>query len=171
VSADLRRFQSVWLVDAVVHQPDGTPPTPVCMLACEYRTKRWHYLWQDQMLRIKQPPFDIGPTSLFAGYYTPPVLGGFVSLGWPMPVNVLDLYAEFHCRTSGLYMPCGYGLMGALTYYGIPGSNKYGKQSTHVLVQRGGPYTNAEKRTLLAYCRINVNSLVNLFTGMMETPR
>ena len=55
---------------------------------------------------------------MFVAYYASAELGCHLALGWPMPARILDLYAEFRCRTSGVATPCGSGLLGALAFFG-----------------------------------------------------
>jgi DNA polymerase I len=52
-------------------------------------------------------------------YYASAELGCHLALGWPMPCRILDLCAEFRRATSGLPVPCGRGLLGALTFHGL----------------------------------------------------
>ena len=70
---------------------------------------------------MHKPPFSIARDSLFVAYYASAEIGCYLSLGWPMPVNVLDLYIEFRNLTNGLTTPCGNGLLGALTWFGLNG--------------------------------------------------
>ena len=93
---------------------------------------------------MRQPPFPTGPDSLFVAYYASAEIGCFLSLGWPVPARVLDLCVEFKRITSGLSVPCGRGLLGALVYYGLEcrdaGEKRSYARSCHArrLVQRGG---------------------------------
>jgi len=80
---------------------------------------------------------------------------------------VLDLYAEFRCLTSGLPVPCGYGLLGALAYYGCEGLAAAGKDDMRQLAMRGGPYTRGEQHALLAYCQTDVDALTTLLPRML----
>jgi hypothetical protein len=44
---------------------------------------------------------------------------GVTEFSWPLPERVLDLFSEFRNLTNGLPVPCGYGLLGALVYFGL----------------------------------------------------
>src|SRR5437879_5971050 len=97
----LSDFTEVWLVDFEFVAPPGERPTPVCMVAQEFRTGRTLQLWRDELSALLTPPYSIGPDSLFISYYASAELGCFLSLGWPFPENVLDLYVEFRRATNG----------------------------------------------------------------------
>jgi hypothetical protein len=89
-----------------------------------------------------------------------------------MPVNVLDLCAEFRLKTSGLSglsVPCGRSLLGALVYHGFNGIDTEEKQSMRELAIRGGPYSYEERRGLLDYCQTDVDALAKLLPAMMPT--
>jgi hypothetical protein len=71
-------------------------------------------------------------------YYASAELGCFLSLDWSTPVRILDLYAEFRNVTSGLTVPCGNGLLGALSWFGLDGLAAVEKAAMRQLAQRGG---------------------------------
>src|SRR5204862_5817063 len=85
------------------------------------------------------PPFDTGLDALFVAYYASAELGCHLVLDWPIPGRVLDLYAEFRCLTSGLPVPCGYGLLGAMAYHGLDALDAAEKDTMRQLALRGGP--------------------------------
>ena len=116
---DLGVFETIWLVDFEFRQPHGERPEPVCMVAVEYRSKRLLRLWKDEIHGLRRPPYELGPKALFVAYYASAELGCHIALGWPMPSRILDLYAEFRCLTSGVSVPCGSGLLGALACFGL----------------------------------------------------
>ena len=62
-----------------------------------------------------QPPFSTGPDTLFVAFVASAELGCFRSLGWPMPVRILDLYAEFRNRVNGIIGDRG--LIAAMNYF------------------------------------------------------
>src|SRR4029077_9241004 len=78
----------------------GERPRPVCMVAKELCTGQSWRIWRGEF--GPKPPFPIGADALFVSYYASAELGCFRALGWPMPVNVLDLFVEFRNRTNGL---------------------------------------------------------------------
>lgn len=164
--SDQAMFAEVWLVDFEFHQPDGELPTPICMVAREFHGGRTLRLWHDELLDRQEAPFPFGPQSLMVAYYASAELSCFLALAWPLPARVLDLYAEFRRVTSGLSTPCGNGLLGALAHFGIDGIDTAEKGAMRDLAQRGGPYTDAERRALLDYCETDVVALAKLLPAL-----
>ena len=121
----------------------------------------------DELSSAIRPPFDIGPDSLFVAYYASAELGCFRALGWPTPVRILDLFAEFRCATNGLPTPCGNGLLGALAYFGIDSIDAADKETMRDLALRGAPYTDTERTALLDYCESDVVALGRLLRAML----
>jgi hypothetical protein len=126
-------------------------------------------LWLDGGRVPDCPPYDTGPDCLVIAYYASAELGCHLALGWPIPVRVLDLYAEFRRLTSGLPAFCGYSLLGALTYFGLPAMDSAEKDAMRDLALRGGPYTDAERCDLLTYCQADVDALARLLPAMLPT--
>jgi hypothetical protein len=164
--APLDFFNEIWLGDFEFIQQAGERPSPVCFVARELRSGRLIRLWQDELLRMPKSPFAVDDRTLFVAFYASAELTCFLSLGWPLPVRILDLYPEFRCRTSGLPTPCGSGLLGALAWYGLDAIDAAEKESMRELVMRGGPWTGEEQRDVLAYCQTDVDALVRLLPKM-----
>jgi hypothetical protein len=116
----LEDFRQVWLVDFAFEQPAGERPRPVCLTASEWRGRREVRLEQGS-LRAAGPPYPLGPDALVVAYDAPAQLGCHLALGWSMPAHVLNLHAEFRCLTSGLDVPGGHDLPGALAHFGLRG--------------------------------------------------
>src|SRR5262245_44310752 len=115
----LDAYREVWLVDFEFTAPDGCRPTPLCLVARELRSDRLVRRWLGD--GPVAAPYATGPDVLFVAYYASAEIGCHLVLGWPVPPRVLDLCAEFRCLTAGLEVPCGRGLLGALTHYGLDG--------------------------------------------------
>jgi hypothetical protein len=147
--------------------PPGEQPAPLCMLARELRSGALVRLWLADAAPAK-PPFDTGPDTLLIAYYASAEMGCFLALGWPMPARILDLFAEFRCLTSGLPVPCGNSLLGALAYFGLDGLPVAEKEGMRQLAIRGGPYTDAESAALLDYCQSDVDALARLLPAMLS---
>lgn len=159
----------VWLVDFEFHPAngrEGNPPLPVCMVARELSTGRTLRLWQDELRRLRVPPFPIDDSALFVAYYASAEIGCFLSLGWPRPANILDLYAEFRRKTNGRPTLAGRGLIGALIWHGLDAMDAEEKTNWRDLVLHGGPWTEDDKRGILDYCELDVVSLARLLPSM-----
>jgi hypothetical protein len=120
------------------------------------------------------PPYPVGPDALFVAYLASAELGCHLALDWPLPARVLDLYAEFRCRTAGLAKPPAigesrshYGLLNALAWYGLDVMDAAEKKAMQQLAARGGPWTLAEQEALLAYCEGDVLALNRLLPAML----
>ena len=158
-------FREVWALDFEYVSESGARPAPVCVVARELGSDRLIRMW----LHGERPPvpFDTGPGSLFVSYYAPAELGCFLELGWPIPARVLDLYAEFRNETNGLPLAEGRGLLGALSYHGIPSITSEEKHEERALVMRGGPWSPAERTRILDYCQTDVDPLGALLERML----
>ncbi|MDA1054533.1 MAG: DNA polymerase [Planctomycetota bacterium] len=165
----LRHFREVWLVDFEFHQPAGEQPTVLCMVGREFRTGRTIQVWADQLAEMVGPPFPVGPEALFVAYYASAEFGCFLSLGWPIPARVLDLFTEFRCLTNGLGTTCGNGLLGALAHFGLGAIDAAEKTEMRDLAIRGGPFTSTEQQALIDYCESDVVALSKLLPAILPS--
>lgn len=166
-------FHEVWLVDFEFSAPPSNVPEVRCMVARELFSKKEIRLWQDELHALSAAPFDIGERSLFVAYYASAECSCFLSLGWALPVNVLDLYIEFRLLTCGLPQG-GHGLLAALQYFGLSSIEAAEKEEMRDLAIRGGEYTALEKQALFEYCASDVHALERLlpfFTADLDMPR
>ena len=161
-----RKFSAICVVDFEFSASPGEPASPICMVVRELVSGNIKRVWEDELLSFKHPPFPVGPDALFVAYYASAELVCHLALGWTLPANVLDLYVEFRNHTNGLSLPCGNGLIGAMTYYGLDGMEAMEKEEMRELAIRGGPWTKSERDGLLDYCAADVNALTKLFREM-----
>jgi hypothetical protein len=160
-------------VDFEFTAPPGEQPRPLCVVARELRTDATTRLWLADGAPAL-PPYPTDADALFVAYYASAELGCHLALNWPLPVRVLDLFAEFRCLSSGLTVPCGNGLLGALAYFGLDGLASTEKAGMRQLAMRGGPYTPGERAALLGYCETDVEALTRLLMIMgaeIDLPR
>jgi DNA polymerase I len=160
-------FKEVWLCDFEFGSEPGERPMVRCMVAKEFRSGRVIRLWADELGSC--PPFDVGADSLFVAYYASAELGCFLTLGWPRPSRILDLFVEFRNITNGLPLQAGNGLLGALSYFGLDGIGCAEKDEMRALALRGGDYTQAEREALLDYCQSDVEAMARLLPKMLPT--
>ncbi len=164
----LADFREVWFVDFEFRAPPGHRPDPICMVASEYHSGVTKRLWHDE-LRIKSAaPFSTGRDALLVAYYASAELGCFLTLDWPLPECVLDLYVEFRCLTNGRPAPAGNGLLGALAWFGLDTLSSAEKEDMRELATRGGPFSAHERAALLEYCESDVRALPRLLGNMAE---
>ena len=135
------------------------------MVAKELRSGQTWRIWRGEFGLT--PPFPIGSSSLFVAFYASAELGCFRALGWPRPVNILDLFAEFRDRTNGLETLAGSGLVGALTHFGLNPIAAQEKDRLRLLVLRGGPWSESERKEILEYCETDIVALEQLLPAML----
>ncbi len=162
----LHTFNEVWLCDFEFSAPSGERPNPLCLVAREFHTGRTLRYWADELRAMSVPPFALDSETLFVAFYASAEFGCFLALGWPLPIRVVDLFTEFRTMTNGKPIPCGNGLLGALTYFGIDSIDATEKESMRQLAIRGGSYTASEQTALLDYCQSDVLSLAKLLPVM-----
>jgi hypothetical protein len=168
----LDAFREIVTLDFEFAVTSGDRPEPVCLVAHELRSRRQFRIWRDQF--GPTPPYATGPDVLFVGYYVSAEFGCYRVLGWPMPERILDLFCEFRARTNGLDTPAGSSLLGALAYFGLDGIGATEKDEMRELVLRGGPWSEAERTSLLDYCKSDVAALERLLPAMLpgiDVPR
>lgn len=161
----LKAFREVWSVDAEYDQPDGERPKVHCIVAHELWSGRTVRLFGDELKA--GPPWSTGFDVLVIAFYLSAEINCFLSLGWELPIRVLDLYAEFRCITNGLPTPHGSGLLAASMWFGVDAIDAADKDSMRQLAMRGGPFTSAEELALLDYCESDVKALVALLPKML----
>ena len=159
-------FAEVWLADFEFHAPPGECPEVICLVARELVSGRLVRLWHDEIKGLHTPPYRTDPKVLFVAYYASAEIGCHLSLGWPLPANILDLYTEFRVLSNGLSPPCGNGLLGALAWHGLATIAADEKTGMRYLAIRGSPFTPEEKAALLEYCQSDVDALARLLTAM-----
>jgi hypothetical protein len=123
-------------------------------------------LWRDDLLKLSQAPFDVGPDALFVAYFASADLGCFMQLGWRLPVNVLDLFTEHRVATNGDKLTRhGNSLLGALALRGLAHIEAGEKEEMRALLI-SGDWVNAEPTPLLNYCARDTAALVPLYGAM-----
>ena len=150
------------------HGREGNPPEPVCMVVRKWPSGRTERYWQDDLKRLAVAPFPTGEKALCVAYFASAELDCFQVLGWPQPVNVLDLFVEFRCLTNGLRLSNGNGLLGALLYFGLPSISGEQKDAMRDLILTGGPWSDSQQLAILDYCETDVVALAQLLNAMND---
>jgi hypothetical protein len=156
-------FKEIWACDFEFGSRPGELPEPRCLVARELRSGKTLRLWADELERLDRAPFDTGMESVMVAYYAIAELHCFLVLGWPMPVHVIDLYAEFRVQTNGVRpADAANNLLCALDHFGLDAIAATKKREMIDLVLRGGPYSEKERRDVLDYCQTDVLALCAL---------
>ena len=116
------------------------------------------------------PPYAIGPDSLFVAFSANAELSCHLTLGWPMPEHVLDLYVEARRIANGKRPTEKLSLQQVLRHYGLPEVGE--KAEARNLIQSGGPWSASERQQILDYCARDVSALEQLLPRMLpEIPK
>jgi len=168
-------FANIIAVDFEYSAPDGERPDVGCMVAKNLRTGETWRIFQDELKKMSHPPYPVGEDTVVIAYYASAEINCHLSLGWPLPDNILDLFTEFRCMSNGLPRPPGgAGLLGALNWHGLECMDAIEKKEMRELAIRGGPYTESERHALLDYCEDDVVALERLLPMMqpvIDLPR
>lgn len=163
-------FREIVFLDFEYAAQEGERPEPVCSVVYEFYSRRWTRYWFGGGAKPwTAPGFPIDEGTLVVGYYLCADLTCFLVLDWPLPVWVCDLYAEFRRETNGRFVPCGNGLLGALTYFGLHSTSTASKDIFRHRISKGGPFSDGEQRTILNYCQQDVDALVELFPHLISS--
>src|SRR5689334_2400288 len=100
-------FRTVWFIDFEFVAAPGERPRPFCLSARGLQTGREIRLWEQELRGRRAAPFDTGADSLIVAFYASAEISCIIDLGWPTPVNILDLFNEFRNFTNGQPVPCG----------------------------------------------------------------
>jgi hypothetical protein len=133
------------------------------MVAREIHCNTEIRLWRSDLLLLHKAPFDTGPDSLFVAYSAGAEISCFVELEWPIPLNILDIYAEYLALTNGRRDKKAHaGLLQAMEHFGLGPLAPAIKEEMRELAIRCGPWTEKNKSDLLDYCADDVDSLCRL---------
>lgn len=128
------------MIDTEFQSPDGEPNTPVCLCARELHSGRRLEIFFD---KHHHNPFEY-ENSLFVCYNAAAEWKTFISLGWDLPPQVLDLYFEYLNRINGVWRTgqclrqIGCGLVDALTEYGEDALTHEDKETEREYIIRWG---------------------------------
>lgn len=161
----LQAFNEIWTVDFEYNTPGGLPD-PVCLVARELKSGRKLHVWRDEF--GDTPPYPTDEHTLIVAYFASAELGCHLALNWPIPERILDLYTEFRNLTNGLPTRAGNSLLGALAHCGLDGIEAAEKEYMRQLILSGGPWSEEEKRDILAYCESDVVALTKLLSALTE---
>jgi DNA polymerase-1 len=149
------------------HCREGNQPVPVCMVVRAWPSGLTRSYWQDELAEMAHAPFQTDGGALCVAYFASAEMDCFASLGWSVPVNLLDLFAEFRVLTNGLRPVHGCGLLGALRHFGLSSINAEEKDAMRDLILTAGPWSESQREGILGYCESDVIALGDLLTAML----
>lgn len=164
---DLLPYDQIWAVDFEFSAEGGNRPIPRCLVARELRSGRTVRVWEDELLRLRKPPYPTDARTLFVAYYASAEIGCHLALGWPVSLRVLDLFTEWRAATNGLDLHVlgrrlGNSLLDAMSAFGLDTMLAAEKKEMRELAIRGGPWAVGEPEALLDYCESDVAALDQL---------
>ncbi len=93
-------INSHWVVDFEFSAPPGERQEPVCVVAHCLETgetvRQWLYGGTSE-----NPPYPTGPGTALIAFYASAEWRCHLNLGWDLPDNTIDLYAEARTRFNG----------------------------------------------------------------------
>jgi DNA polymerase I len=110
VTATLPEFEQVIYADFEFVAKPGEPPDVVCLAWREEPSGQTYRLWRDQLGDV--PPYRTDARVLFVCFVGNAELHCHLALGWPLPVNVLDLNGRVSLRHQRPHGTCGQRLVG-----------------------------------------------------------
>jgi DNA polymerase-1 len=170
-------YPAVWVIDTEFQALDGEQNRPVCLCAREQKTGREIELSFDEPAEC---PFDLAH-DLFVCFNASAEWKTFLSLGWDMPENVVDLYFEFLCLINGVWLDdnsasqreVGTGLLAALIFFGhqqaISAAEKEEERdyiSANGIVPPAGVTREDHQRRIIKYCWTDVDATELLFPSI-----
>ena len=159
----LNGFFEIWALDFEFHALDGRNPSPLCFVAYELRSGKYIRLLEDEF--PSSPPYGIGAHSLILAYAATAELRCHLSLGWPLPKNVIDLYTESRLRFNFPGPERGKGgLFETLDRFAIPHIDPIEKKR----LQKLAGEMKLEPVRLLNYCQSDVDVLPKLFLKLLS---
>ena len=153
----------VWHVDFEFGVDENLLPVPKALTAIEQVSGETIQLRGPELTKLGAAPWPTGPGAITVAYFASAEMSCVLKLGWDLPVNVLDLYAEFRVLTNGQPLPAGNGLLGAMAAFGLPLMVSEGEKDLMrqlALVDR--EYSEAEWLALLDYNASDVRATLEL---------
>ena len=167
MNSPLDSYEEIWLVDFEFQQTDGENPEPLCMVASELHSGRTLRFWREELNAMAECPFRLDEKALYVSYYATAEMACHSALGWRIPTQLLDLFAEFRRCTNGLELSNGKSLLGALAYYGLPALDSAQKDAFRELILSRQSWSDEERSAITNYCESDVRSLIVLLQKMI----
>jgi len=161
-------FRKFYAIDFEYFGSDGEIPNIVCMVVQNLRSGEISRHWQDDLQKMKTPPFETGEDIALVCYFAPAEVQSMLALGWGLDVSIIDLFAEFRCQTNGNPNVGRKSLVSALQFNGLDHLIPEEKDSMRDLILSGGPWSKGQRSAILAYCEQDVVALGPLLNAMLK---
>ena len=161
-------FRKFYAVDFEYSGSDGEIPSIVCMVVQDLRSGEVSRYWQNDLQKMKTPPFETGEDIALVCYFAPAEVQSMLALGWGLDVSIIDLFAEFRWDTNGDPNVGRKSLVSALQFNGLDHLIPEEKDSMRDLILSGGPWSKGQRSAILAYCEQDVVALGPLLNAMLK---
>ncbi|MEP4702765.1 MAG: hypothetical protein ABJZ79_16615, partial [Parasphingorhabdus sp.] len=160
-------------VDTEFIPSDDGNQVVVCVVAKDLRTGEVFRRFADKLGAV--PFYPHGPDTCLVAYFAAAEIDSYRALGWQLPENIIDLYAEHMRATNGLSMsdtngvapPARGGLLAALRCHGLNARANESKRATISRILAGPPYDSAVRSEILDYCQEDVEDAEALFRALL----
>lgn len=119
----LVEYEKIWFLGISAEIAEGENPNHLVLVAQELYTGQKVVVGKGDFKCASL--FDVGESVLVVSFFASIEMGAFLSQEWTLPVNLLDLFAEFRCQHNGLRPIDGFTFADALHVYGIHESWHY----------------------------------------------
>ena len=156
-----------------IPQADGTVDT-VCGVAMEVATRETWKAWRDEM-SSRHPFFPVGPDVALVAHNAAAEVGVHMDMGWPLPVHVIDTYAEHMLPTNEVALPNGMhrlargNLLAARRCQGLKSRAVEEKRGMIDRILAGSPYDECTRTEILGYCTKDVEDTAEVWSGLHST--
>ena len=161
-------LRKIHAIDFEYSVSDGEIPNIVCMVVQDLRSGEVSRHWQDDLQKMKTPPFETGEDIALVCYFAPAEVQSMLALGWGLNVSIIDLFAEFRCDTNGDPNVGQKSLVSALQFNGLDYLIPEEKDSMRDLILSGGPWPKGQRSAILAYCEQDVVALGPFLNAMLK---
>jgi hypothetical protein len=166
VTKTLGDFEQIIFADFEFVSRHGERPDVICLAWHEEPGGQTRCLWRDQLGAV--PPYRTDDRVLFVCFVFNAEGTCHLSLDWPLPVNVIDLNAEFRLFVNGRVVPEGKGLLGALAYFNLDRIGARHKDAMRDRIRQGWPFSPEERDQILRYGTSDVTPLPLLFPKLVS---
>jgi len=173
-----KNFGRIVVCDFEYEAPAGNLPDVLCMAA---------YVLDEKLQRVRsihrwrgefgpEPPFDIGPDTLFVAYSAWAEMTCFKVLGWKFPVHIFDQHTAY-LAASNVLLPYNPDeerikqrkrLSDACRAYGLPGWEKIDKEDISKSIGEGTWRERYSPQKILDYCEEDVRMSTLLLRAQLR---
>lgn len=161
-----------WLLDTEYKPVLAGLQIPICLCALDVITLERRNIWLTPGMPC---PFDMTKDEYFILFAADADILTFISMGWPVPLNVLDPRLEWMRIDNGgdqfkssSGKKKGYGLLDAARAYHLPSTPAHIKKYWQDRAAQGGPFTKEEAPGFLHYCQGDVDLTARVLIALWE---